>query len=89
MVRKTCLGQEKVPQFLEALTSASAQAEISHASACVSVDINVALNVFVECLEKASRCVVKKIKVGGTRKSADWFDRDCFIQRKAVQSEIT
>ena len=51
-----------MPRFLEALTSASAQAAISHASAFASVDINVALDVFVGCLEKASRCMVRKKK---------------------------
>ena len=57
-LEKLVWDKEKVPQFLEALTSASAQAEISHASVFVSVDINdinVALDVFVGCLEKASR----------------------------------
>ena len=32
--------------------------------------------------------MVKKITVYGTRKSADWFDRDCFIQRKQCRAKL-
>ena len=87
-LEKLVCDKEKVLEFLEALTSASAQAAISHASAFASVDINVALDVFVGCLEKASRCMVRKIKVSGTRKSADRFDLDCFIQRKLCRAKL-
>ena len=67
--KKLVWDKKEVPEFLEALTGASAQAEISHASAFVSVDINVALYPFVGYLEKASVCMVRKMKVNGTRKS--------------------
>ena len=73
---------DKVPEFLEILTSTTTQAEITHARAILSADINLAIHAFVECLKKASACMVRRIKVGGTRKSAEWFDQDCFIHRK-------
>ena len=78
----TATTTKKVPEFLEILTSTAAQAEITHARAIVSTDINLAIHSFVECLKKASACMVRRIKVGGTRKSAEWFDQDCFIHRK-------
>ena len=46
---------DKVPEFLEILTSTAAQAEITHARAIVSTDINLAIRVFVECLKNAMR----------------------------------
>ena len=46
---------DKVPEFLEILTSTATQAEITHARAIVSTDINLAIHAFVECLKKAMR----------------------------------
>ena len=42
---------DKVPEFLEILTSTAAQAEITHARATVSTDINLAIHAIVECLK--------------------------------------
>ena len=78
-VKKLVWDKDKVPEFLEILTSTATQAEITHARATVSTDINLAIHAFVECLKKASACMVRRIKVDETRKSAEWFDRDCFI----------
>ena len=77
---------DKVPKFLEILTSTATQAEITHARAIVSIDINLAIHAFVECLKKASACMVRRIKVGGTRKSAEWFDQDLFTESKAERN---
>ena len=32
--------------------------------------------------------MVRRIKVGGTRKSAEWFDQDCFIHRKQSRAKL-
>ena len=88
MGRKLVWDKDKVPEFLEILTSTAAQAEITHARATVSTDINLAIHAFVECLKKASACMVRRIKVGRTRKSAEWFDQDCFIHRKQCRAKL-
>ena len=54
----------------------------------MSTDINLAIHAFVECLKKARACMVRRIKVGGTRKSAEWFDQDCFIHRKQCRVKL-
>jgi len=87
-VEKLVWDKDKVPEFLEILTSTATQAEITHARATVSTDINLAIHAFVECLKKASACMVRRIKVGGTRKSAEWFDQDCFIHRKQCRAKL-
>ena len=87
-VKKLVWDKDKVPEFLEILTSTATQAEITHARATVSTDTNLAIHAFVECLKKASVCMVRRIKVGGTRKSAEWFDQDCFIHRKQCRAKL-
>ena len=87
-VEKLVWDKDKVPEFLEILTSTATQAEITHARAIVSTDINLAIHAFVACLKKASACMVRRIKVGGTRKSAEWFDQDCFIHRKQCRAKL-
>ena len=32
--------------------------------------------------------MVRRIKVDGTRKSAEWFDQDCFIHRKQSRAKL-
>ena len=54
-IEKLVWDKDKVPEFLEILTSTAAQAEITHARAIVSTDINLAIRVFVECLKNAMR----------------------------------
>ena len=87
-VEKRVWDKDKVPEFLEILTSTTTQAEITHASAIVSTDISLAIHAFVECLKKASACMVRRIKVGRTRKSAEWFDQDYFIHRKQCRAKL-
>ena len=87
-VEKLVWDKDKVPEFLEILTSTATQAEITQARATVSTDINLAIYAFMECLKKASACMVRRIKVGGTRKSAEWFDQDCFIHRKQCRAKL-
>ena len=87
-VEKLVWDKDKVPEFLEILTSTATQAEIAHARATVSTDINLAIHAFVEYLKKASACMVRRIKVGGTRKSAVWFDQDCFIHRMQCRAKL-
>lgn len=87
-IEKLCWDKEKVPEFLEVLSSAAVQTEIRQARASVSSDINKAIDALVGCLEKASVCMVRRVKVGGTRKLTEWFDRDCFSQRKECRSKL-
>ena len=86
-VEKLVWDKDRVPEFLEILTSIATQAEITHARAIVSTDVNLAIHAFVECLRKESACMVRKIKIGGTRKTAEWFDQDCFIHRKQCRAK--
>ena len=53
----------------------------------MSTDINLAIDAFVKCLKKANARMVR-IKVGRTRKSAEWFDQDCIIHRKQHRAKL-
>ena len=54
----------------------------------MSTNISLAIDTFVECLKKASVCVVGGIKVGRARQSTEWFDQDCFIHIKQCRAKL-
>ena len=87
-VEQIVWDKDKVPEFLEIYTSTAVQAEITHSRAIVSTDISLAIDTFVECLKKASVCLVGGIKVGRARQSTEWFDQDCFIHRKQCRAKL-
>ena len=64
--------------FLAVLQSRELQAQLDQARNEIRTDINRALQTFVDCLQAASACIIKKIKSGGCRKSAKCFNKECY-----------
>ena len=74
--------------FLAVLQSRELQAQLDQARSEIRTDINRVLQTFVDCLQAASACMIKKIKSGGCRKSAKWFDKECYDCRKLARSKL-
>ena len=74
--------------FLAVLQSRELQAQLDQARNEIRTDINRALQTFVDCLQAASACIIKKIKSGGCRKSAKWFNKECYDCRKFASSKL-
>ena len=77
-----------VTTFPAVLQSRELEAELDQASSEIRTDINRVLQTFVDCLQAASACMIKKIKSGGCRKSAKWFDKECYDYRKLARSKL-
>ena len=67
--------------FLAVLQSRELQAQLDQARSEIRTDIHRALQTFVDCLQAASACMIKKIKSGGCQKSAIWFDRVLWLSK--------
>ena len=74
--------------FLAVLQSRELQAQLDQARSEIRTDVNRALQTFADCLQTASACMIKKIKSGGCRKSAKWFDKECYDCRKLARSKL-
>ena len=74
--------------FPAVLQSRELEAELDQASSEIRTDINRVLQTFVDYLQAASACMIKKIKSGGCRKSAKWFDKECYDCRKLGRSKL-
>ena len=70
---------EKVPEFVSFLSQQATVEELSHALNEVEVNVDSALDRFVNCLLNAATCVKKRVRVDATLevKRAPWFDSDC------------
>ena len=85
---KVVWDEQKVPEFIEVLQSPLIQDRLKRAKTIVSSDINKALEELIGCLQTASKCMIKKIKIGGSRNKTQWFDRECFEKRKHTRSKL-
>mgnify|MGYP006277738705 CR=1 FL=1 len=52
-------------------------------------NIDQALGSFVDCLQMASKCMVKKFNVETKNKHASWFDRDCREAKKRTRAKLS
>ena len=75
-------------RFLAVLQSRELEAQLDQARNEIRTDIHRVLQTFVDCLQAVSACLIKKIKSGGCRKSAKWFDKECYDCRKLARSKL-
>ena len=70
---------EKGPGFLSFLSQQGTVEELSHALNEVEVNVDSALDRFVNCLLNAATCMKKCVRIDATLevKRAPWFDSDC------------
>ena len=72
-------------QYTDAINSDQCRQQIDLAMNLIDVDINGALEVFINCLKEKAEVMTKKIYVNQPRKSHAWFDAECKENRQYVR----
>ena len=54
----------------------------------IDVNINNALQIFNGSVKEMAECMKKRVLVSKHRKSQDWFDSECSINRRNVQKQL-
>ena len=86
--RRTHFRQWKVDTLLATLQSNALQAQLQLARNEIRSNTKRALQTFVDCLQAAVEYMIKKIKTGGSGKSAKWFDKECFHCRRLTKAKF-
>ena len=87
-MEKLIWDSEKVTTFLATLQSNALQTQLQQARNEIRSDTKMALLIFVNCLQAAGVCMIKKIKTGGCGKAAKWFGKLCFDWRRLTMSKL-
>ena len=85
-VEKLVWDGTKTQLYLDALHSRESQEKLSRATGELDTDVDRALGLFVECLQSAATCMVKKVFVGGRPRKKNWFDAECTQAKKVARS---
>ena len=89
VVEKIIWNSDFAEKFVEQLNSSESQLKLSHAVEQIKVDINVALNLFNNCLKEQAACMTKQIYFGDQKRKNEWFDSECSDARKKVRKCLT
>ena len=54
----------------------------------INVDINKALRVFDEFIKEMAKCMKKRVFSNKHRKSREWFDFECNVNRRNVRKQL-
>jgi hypothetical protein len=75
--------KENAQRFNDATEKAHLMLE--NAIGLIDIDIDVALNVFNDCIREVAACMKKRMCVNGRKKKQDWFDAECKNMKKRVR----
>ena len=87
-INKFVWNPSNVQAFKDSFNSDEARTRLEHAINMIDVDINNALQVFTSSIKEMAECMKKRIVVNKHRKSHDWFDSECSINRRNVRKQL-
>jgi hypothetical protein len=74
--------------FVNNMNSEDVQKNVREAIGMIDVDIDVALEMFNDCVKNIADCMKRKVFVNSVNKKKDWFDVDCCVARKSVRRKL-
>ena len=87
-INKFVWNPSNVQAFKDSFNSDEARTRLKHAINMIDVDINNALQVFNSSIKEMAECMKKRMVVNKHRKSHDWFDSECSINRRNVRKQL-
>ena len=67
------------------LSTENAHLKLENAIGLIDIDIEMALNIFNDCVREVAACMKKRVYVNGRRKKQDWYDAECKNMKKNVR----
>ncbi|WP_419607807.1 hypothetical protein, partial [Thiolapillus sp.] len=74
--------------FKDSFDSDEARTKLEYAINMINVDINKALRVFDEFIKEMAKCMKKRVFSNKHRKSREWFDFECNVNRRNVRKQL-
>ena len=88
-LEKFIWDKDKEHVYISELQSRETRNKLAHAKHEIGNDVNTALDLFVDCVTSASRCMKKTINiVPGKKKMKSWFDGECHTARRTTKSKL-
>ena len=87
-IEKFVWKKENLRLFNDILISENARLMLENAIGLIDTDIDVALNVFNDCLRKLAACMKKRVYANGRKKRQDWYDMQCKDMKKTVRKML-
>jgi hypothetical protein len=84
-VDKLVWQKENVQRFNDSLSTERAHLMLENAIGLIDIDIDVALNVFNDCIREVAACMKKRMRVNGRKKKQDWYDAECKTMKKNLR----
>ena len=72
-------------QFFDALKSDQCKEQIDFATSLIDVDVNRALEIFIDCLKDKAEIMKMRIYVNRPKKQHAWFDKECRDTRQNLR----
>jgi len=86
-VEKLIWDKNKTNEFCKELQSPNIQQKLNEAKLEVLSNTSTALEILVDCLQRASACMLKRVKIGGQQKVIQkWFDKECVKNRRQTRT---
>ena len=88
LINSDVWNPSNVQAFKDSFNSDEARTRLKHAINMIDVDINNALQVFNSSIKEMAECMKKRMVVNKHRKSHDWFDSECSINRRNARKQL-
>ena len=86
---KIIWNDEREDEYVKSLETVEIQNRLIIAAQTMDVDIDHALDIFVNCLKDASRCMLKSFSSKRIRKKkSEWFDGECVEAKKDSRCKL-
>ena len=79
---------EKEDLVKQSLLTDDVQYKLYCSSILVDTDIDLALDLFNECMRDCSKCMEKKIGCNSNREKKSWFDDECICRRRTLRKQL-
>ena len=84
VIEKYVWKEDKAQHFIDMVNSDMSRDTFSHAIQLIDYDVDVALEMFSECLKKQAECMKQKVNLNRFKKK-EWFDEECRNNRRNVR----
>ena len=79
-------NNDKADIFMNGMKTENASRNLKEAELLIETDVNTALHKFNDIIREHAKCMKRNVVLG--KKRENWFDSDCYSQRKNVRKQL-